>query len=337
MADDHFVKTDDLSDQVRSNISATGYTSSPRLSLLRDLAREVLSGPEIVHAEPEVVKVVTMLDSVFRHTGEYPLRTENSSASDIKAPAINSENGGYSTPTLPPISDTRLEQAVFTHPAHGKGHDGSYDRLEILGDAYIELIATKLIWERFPRISSGRISQIRELLVKNETLSGFAEIYGFDHRASVPAAYSGQPKRWLKTKGDIFEAYVAAVVLSHPVGGYQLAAHWLTSLWLPTLDSLGQQKTELRSKEELAKKLMGKGIKLEYLEERPSILHRNTGTQTFFIAVYLTGWGWEKRYLGSGQGASKAAAGDEAARDALLKKSVISEIATVKKTMQAQR
>ncbi|KAJ5655624.1 hypothetical protein N7507_007574 [Penicillium longicatenatum] len=236
-------------------------------------------------------------------------------------------------PSLPPIRDNLLQRAVFMHPACGKSNDASYDRLEVLGDAYIELIATKLVWDRYPGIPAGRISQIREGLVKNETLAKFAEAYGFDHKASVPAIYSNQPKRWIKTKGDIFEAYVAAIVLSDPQKGYEMAEEWLIGLWSPILDKLGHQKAELRSKEELAKKVMGKGIKLEYLPERDPIQEKGSGTQMFFIGVYLTGWGWEKMHLGSGQGSSKVEAGDEAAQNALLNTSLISRVIAAKKAM----
>ena len=156
---------------------------------------------------------------------------------------------------------------MFTHPGLSNNNNATYDRLEILGDAYIELIATKLVWARFPAIPSGRISQIRELLVKNETLSEYATLYSMDSRASVPQGYLDQPKRWIKTKGDIFEAYVAAIVLSNPVDGFKIAEDWLTQLWIPKLADLGSEKSELQAKEALAKKIMGKGIKLNYMAE----------------------------------------------------------------------
>ncbi|KAJ5263730.1 hypothetical protein N7478_011335 [Penicillium angulare] len=241
------------------------------------------------------------------------------------------------TPLLPPIGNDQLEKSVFTHPACGQSHNATYDRLEVLGDAYIELMATKLVWDKFPGIPAGRISQIREGLVKNETLAKFAETYGFDHRAKVPASYADQPKRLTKTKGDIFEAYVAAVILGDSHDGYRIANQWLVGLWSPMLDKLGQQKTQLRSKEELAKKVMGKGVKLEYITERDVVEERGSGTQTFFIGVYLTGWGWEKEHLGSGSGSSKAAAGDEAARNALINTSLISKINAVKKSTEQGR
>lgn len=295
-----------------------------------------MDDPDILAVAPDLLNAVSKLDDAFSHSRDSSLPTDETSracnAQETCPLTSNLEVTEPRAPALPPVLDDQLERAVFTHPACGNNNNATYDRLEILGDAYIELIATRMIWEKFPGISSGRISQIRELLVKNETLAAFTEIYGFDRRATVPAKFSDQPKRWVKTKGDIFEAYVAAVILSRPAHGYEVAERWLAQLWMPKLDQLGHQKADLRCKEALAKKVMGKGIKLEYIEERPIIQHIGSGTQTFFIGVYLTGWGWEKRHLGSGQGSSKVAAGDEAARNALLDTSLISEVTAAKET-----
>ncbi|KAB8072819.1 ribonuclease III domain-containing protein [Aspergillus leporis] len=239
-------------------------------------------------------------------------------------------------PALPPIMDEILERAVFTHPGVSSNIGATYDRLEILGDAYIELIATKLIWERFQEIPSGRISQIRELLVKNETLAGYATSYGLDSRAIVPQDYPKQPKRWTKTRGDIFEAYVAAIIISNPVDGYRVAEQWLTQLWHPRLTELGSQESTLNAKEMLARKIMGKGIKLRYIDEQPPV-KQGRGMQTFFIGVYLTGWGWDNKHLGSGQGPNKTIAGNEAARQALQDEALVEEISHIKREHEAER
>ncbi|KAL5047933.1 hypothetical protein BDW71DRAFT_178429 [Aspergillus fruticulosus] len=233
-------------------------------------------------------------------------------------------------PPLPLIKDDQLERAVFTHPGVAKDPRTTYDRLEILGDAYIELISTKLIWNKFEHMPSGRISQIRELLVKNETLAEYASQYGIDKRASVPAELSNQPKRWIKTKGDIFEAYVAAVILSHP-DGYAVAETWLSELWSPKLNSLEESCSIFQAKEALARKINGKGAKLRYIDEKESVQHQK-GTQTFFIGVYFTGWGWNNKHLGSGQGSNKTIAGDRAAQQALENTELIKEIVASKPT-----
>jgi ribonuclease-3 len=317
----HSVRSSDTINWGRFNTTS----SNSRHLLLRQLVQEISNDPDTTGADPQVMGAVTRLDEAFRRT-ENLLPTRDSLRGHSDTQSNHSESG---TRTPPPILDDKLESAVFTHPAMSNSNNATYDRLEILGDAYIELIATKIIWKMFPDLPAGRISQIRETLVKNETLSGFAERFGFDRKVSVPPNYSNQSKRWTKTKGDVFEAYVAAVILSDPENGNQSAEMWLTGLWMPILKGLGHQKGELRSKEALAQKIMGKNVKLEYIEERPSIQQKG-GTQTFFIAVYLTGWGWNRRLLGSGQGLSKAAAGDEAAKKVLLNNPLLLEIISAK-------
>lgn len=313
-------------------ISTKRTDSISQPSHLKQLIREVENDPDLLAAEPDITTAISILNTAIcrREQLSQGHRVQETCHS---ASGLSNDGDGSRPPTLPPVLDDRLEKAAFTHPAYDNDHTATYDRLEILGDAYIELMATKLIWDTFPDLPSGRISQIRELLVKNETLANFADLYGFSRRAVAPPSYASQPKRWVKTKGDVFEAYVAAIILSDPVNGYEIAERWLTGLWLPKLIDLGHQKTELRSKEQLAKQIMGKGIKLEYIEEQPSIQPKGSGSQTFFLGVYLTGWGWEKKHLGSGQGLSKSAAGDEAAKNALINTPLISQIILAKKSI----
>ncbi|KAJ5698249.1 hypothetical protein N7462_000254 [Penicillium macrosclerotiorum] len=317
------------------NGSTDASCTDPSLLDLRVLVRKMITATDRSGINPEIMQAISMLDNIFRNQEGQRSRTVEDPQASLRDERKNAAPAP--APALPPILDEQLEKAVFTHSACNSTYDANYDRLEILGDAYIELIATKLVWRSFPGIPAGRISQIRELLVKNETLAAFADNYGFDRKASMPISYSTQPKRLIKTKGDIFEAYVAAVILSRPTGGYRVAEEWLTALWLPKLSPLVNEKVTLRSKEALAQQIMGKGIKLEYQEERPQVQQRGTGTQTFFVGVYLTGWGWTKRHLGSGQGSSKAAAGDEAAKMALSDTNLLSEIITAKRSHIAKR
>lgn len=308
------------------------------MEILGRLCRELSEHPHTVQeyasiAGPRVITALAELNRAFSISRNDPQSAHASARSpgEITLPSRDDLDSGHdeSRPILPRIADTALEAAVFTHPGMNSHPKTSYDRLEILGDAYIELIATNFLWHKFPDISAGRISQIRERLVKNETLSGFSTMYGFDERASVPSDYLSQPRRWTKTKGDIFEAYVAAVILSNPTSGYRLVEDWLRQLWTPMLLDVGDIETLPRAKETLAKKLMGKGVKLKYIDERvPEKLEG--GMQRFFIGVYLTGWGWDNRHLGSGQGPSKTIAGNQAAMKALQNTTLIAEIAAVR-------
>lgn len=245
-------------------------------------------------------------------------------------------------PPLPPIRDRTLTSVAFTHPAcvHGTStskFNSSYDRLEFIGDAYIEVVATRIIFSRFPQLPAGRLSQQRELLVKNETLAEYALAYGFDEKASLPddirVPGKNSRKIWTKTMGDIFEAYVAALILSDPQYGFQTVEAWLGALWEPKLSSHRPQDTEmadLKAKENLSKKILGKGIKLDYREEAPREEIKGEGKIVYHIGVFLTGWGWENMRLGSGKGLSKQDAGAGAAKDALANP-LSAQVASVKR------
>ncbi|KAL4788402.1 ribonuclease III domain-containing protein [Aspergillus varians] len=289
----------------------------------------------VAKLSPEILKAAKDFSLTLRQTPLFSRPPTKLIDHDAATPLRSPQSHITCLPTLPPIIDDKLERAVFTHPGASRDPKTTYDRLEILGDAYIELISTKLIWKRFRHIPSGRISQIREHLVKNETLAEYATRYGIDKRASVPLDHLTQPKRWIKTRGDIFEAYVAAVVLSHP-DGYAVAETWLSQLWSPKLESFEEPQSHLQAKEALARKIMGKGVKLKYIDEKKPVQHEG-GTQTFFIGVYLTGWGWSNKHLGSGQGLNKTIAGNNAAQQALENEGLIEDIVASKMTHRAGR
>ncbi|KAL4927830.1 ribonuclease III [Aspergillus undulatus] len=310
-------------------------SQTSKSDLLTDLQTiNILLGKVTSNAEnsgtklsPELARAAQDLSLALQHkpTSSNPHTKLNDQSYVWPLESLQRSSG--SLPPLPSIIDDELEKAVFTHPGMSKHPKTTYDRLEILGDAYIELFSTKLIWGRFQQIPSGRISQIRELLVKNETLAEYATQYGLDRRALIPSEVTNQPKRWIKTKGDIFEAYVAAVILSHP-DGVAVAESWLSELWSPTLEALEdshESHTHSPPKQELARKLSGKRVKLIYIDEKAPIQHEG-GKQTFFIGVYLTGWGWSNKHLGSGRGLNKTIAGNNAAQQALENKSLMKDI-----------
>ncbi|GAM40631.1 nucleolar RNAse [Talaromyces pinophilus] len=301
---------------------------------LQDIVDQVVHRPQVLHNIPEgseILKVTTQL-----HAALAAAIKRNPDTKHRKSKATKPTAQPVSLPDLPSIHNASLERAVFTHPGARvnfapEGMEQNYDRLEVLGDAYVEVIATRLIWDQFKDMPAGRMSQVREDLVKNETLAGFASQYGFDKRVSVsvPEEQKAQSKRWLKIRGDVFEAYVAAVILSSPDHGFDMVEQWLRELWLPRLSHVQPVQTVLRYKEQLAKKVMSKGIKLRYVEEQPA-KQLDGGMQTYYIGVYLTGWGWQDQHLGSGSGLNKAIAGDEAANRALQNSPLIDQVAAAK-------
>jgi len=257
-------------------------------------------------------------------------------------------NGHPSTlPPLPPINSPSLASTAFTHAAYYPGTTASklhstYDRLEFLGDAYIEIIATRLIYRLFPNLPAGRMSQRRELCVKNETLAKYAVAYGFDKRARLPAGVTREQRGlWVKTMGDVFEAYVAGVVLGDPEGGFERVEGWLGGLWEWELGreqgagGVEGRVVRVEAKNELQRMVGGRRVRVEYRDEKAPESIREQGKVVYHIGVFLTGWDWRDRHLGSGSGLSKQEAGAVAAEEA-LGNPLMGEITRVKREYDAQ-
>lgn len=258
-------------------------------------------------------------------------------------PRLHNQNGSQlpsavhaTLPALPQI-DEKYRNLVYTHPSLAAEPNTNYERLEFLGDAYLELFASQLIFERFPLFPPGRMSQLRENLIKNETIGQYAVLYGMDKQLKNYKRFQNESSMaWLKIKGDIFEAYVAAVVVSSPDGA-DLAKNWLLQLWEPKLEAASTKAPpSMKSKEELAKKIAGKGIKINYEDEKAPVIHYGQGMETYFVGVYLTGWGYENQYLGSGKGLSRNEAGQAAATAALNNHPLIDDIAAKKADVYPQ-
>lgn len=316
-----------------------------------------------------------------------PITRQSPSAS--AAPVSSSTTG--SLPELPPIPSD-IAKVVFTHPEalHGPNLgkiDASYDRLEFLGDAYIELMASRLVLKRFPQMPAGRLSQQREMLVKNDTLAEYANKYGMfapfhpalpsisvlesDHstetwscpipgfptriiippetlsliqtKSKPPHHHSSGPTPYTKLIADVFEAYIAAIVLSSPSPspsplpqdkGFHTAESFLHALWSHTLSARPATESRMMdpdAKATLATRLLSRGIRLDYRETRPRQEIRKEGKTWFSVGVYLTGWGYKDELLGEGKGLNKQEAGQKAAEDALGKKNLVGELEGVKR------
>lgn len=252
-------------------------------------------------------------------------------------------------PPLPKIYDPDLETQAFRHP----GIAGpSYERLEWLGDAYLETIATALIFQSFPTLSSGRCSQIREQLIRNVNLSGYFRQYGMETRANMPpdialSSRNGRgrsaDKDLVKVQGDMFEAYVAGIVVSDPVNGLKVAAEWLRMLFSMSIKdqiiqnerqaAMNENRTSTKNgdspvpertpKDKLIHLIGMKGISISYEAIPEHRKDERLGLPLFTMGVYLTGWGENHRLLGTGTALGKKEAGQNAAGAAIEKKELM--------------
>ncbi|KAH7413365.1 ribonuclease III domain-containing protein [Cadophora sp. MPI-SDFR-AT-0126] len=273
--------------------------------------------------------------------------------------------------TLPPppkILDPTLEKSAFTHVACGSGSifDLSYERLEWIGDAYIELISTLLISQTFPFLLPGKSSQIRESLVKNATLADFSRKYGFDNRLQLPEAnFDVKDADKVKILGDVFEAYVAAVILSDPADGVSRVSQWLKDIWgmilakdiineerksvtfdsplwrlrgsaQPVQDVMSTEKAPLNPKDALQQMIGSKGVKFSYNDIAPPKKDPKTKLPLFTVGVFLDGYGEKDKMLGTGKASGKKEAGFKAAEMAMANKKAMKYYGDKKKLVQAQ-
>jgi ribonuclease III len=234
-------------------------------------------------------------------------------------------------PPLPDVHDPELARRAFRHKStlsDAEIHSGNvsldYERLEFIGDSYLHIICTRFLSERYPKYSEGQLSRLRELLTCNETLAEFSLRYGFDERLQINrkiAKYDNKSTerqgQWTKILGDLFEAFVCAVIQSRPKDGFLVVEDWLHVLWNHRIP--GEEPLEVRkgAKTDLSRKVVSKGIKLTYEQTKPPS-RVEAGRELFTMGVFLTGWGLDKVLLGEGTANSKIDAGQQAADKALL-------------------
>ncbi|KAF2172670.1 hypothetical protein M409DRAFT_16632 [Zasmidium cellare ATCC 36951] len=293
------------------------------------------------------------------------------------SPTASTASKMRSLADLPPLPSVTEEyrEAPFTHrsvTSESRSVTGpkalSYERLEFLGDAYIELFASRLIFSRLIHLPSGQMSQLRELFVRNDTLAEYSRAYGFDKRIRVADLNHMQAdsrksnKGFNKVLGDVFEAYVSAVVLSHGEEGFSVAEQWLYALWKPKLreaiqqdknydreialpdDGNGDPRTRYdpEAKATLQRRIIGgadKKLFYEPYKDSIELKGDKLGQNRHFIALYLTGYGYEKKLLGRGEGKNKVEAGNWAAIEAMYgdSKHIVNECENISKTEKERR
>ncbi|EGX93199.1 nucleolar RNAse III, putative [Cordyceps militaris CM01] len=319
----------------RQNFAGLSHSIAPALQLISQTQNPHLKAADISIPPPPHVKIPSM---------------------DCVTPWRSSEIS-QQLPPLPAVKDKALEKLAFTHPGFvpGSSPDKQYERLEWLGDAYLELIATALIDKTFLQLPSGRCSQIRERLVRNTTLAGYFREYGLESRARLPTDVlhqrkpgrgSSKDKDLLKTQSDMFEAYVAAVIISDPDHGIRTSIEWLKALWGRSVIEDVQRaeqgeapatRTEITPrkktpKEELSSKITVKGITIRYEKMESNKRDRHLGQELFTVAAYLDGWGETGKLLAVGSALSIREAGQKAAAEVLQNRKLLKVYEDKKKT-----
>ena len=202
---------------------------------------------------------------------------------------------------------------ALTHPsvAHEKGLPmQTNQRLEFLGDAVLQLVLTRELYEKFPTFGEGPLTKARAKLVNRRSLAERARELGLGAHLILSRGeeLSGGRERQ-SALADTFEALLGAIFLD---GGFEAAREFILSQFTASLDDLSIIPTLDNPKGELQELLQS------FSSEAPRY-HVASATgpdhdRVFECTVHHAG-----AELARGQGKSKKAAESEAALAALQK------------------
>lgn len=213
-----------------------------------------------------------------------------------------------------PLDDEQLLRTALTHRSflsdHPEREEGisSNERLEFLGDAVLNLLASDWLYARFPEASEGDLSHYRSALVRTATLAQFARQFDLGNYVRISRGEEHQSGRDRDTLlANVFEAILGALYLS---GGLERVSTFLTPLFEQVIDQLlageGDKNYRTLLQELLQARSNCKPIYRTVDEQGPQHCRQ-------FTVEVLCG----EEVLGMGTGRSKQLAAKEAARVAL--------------------
>ena len=201
--------------------------------------------------------------------------------------------------------------SALTHPsaAEGRPVSASYERLEFLGDSILGAIVATDLFERFPGMDEGQLTQAKISLVSGKMLSSVAERLGI-----APLIVMGESERGTGERGmhsaleNVYEALVGALYLD---AGYVPAHDFVARTLGPEVSpALAVKPISPKSRlQEVTQREWHCGPAYELVgEEGPA----HDPTFTSVVSV-------EGRRIGRGSGPSKKSSESAAAVDALVR------------------
>ncbi|MBM4404778.1 MAG: ribonuclease III [Chloroflexi bacterium] len=185
----------------------------------------------------------------------------------------------------------------------------SNERLEFLGDAVLGAAIAETLYRRFPDVPEGRLTTMRADLVRSATLAEIAQRLKLgEHLLLGKGEEQSGGRAKERNLARTFEAVLGAVFLDQ---GYAVASAWALALFEERLAALSDAPPkDFKSRlQEEAQAEGGRAPKYRVIRsEGPDHL------KDFEIEVIVDG-----EVMGRGQGRSKRAAQQEAARQALVK------------------
>ncbi len=212
-------------------------------------------------------------------------------------------------------NDVSYYELALTHPScnsdlNTKHQD--YERLEFVGDSVIGFVSADLIYKLHPEMDQGYMSKLRSYLVCSKSLASYSRKYNIYELIRIGHSISReQLAKSDKILEDVFEAFVGAIYLDQGIEvAYRVIERILyDDVKQTNLDDIIDAKTRLQ--EEMQSEYR-EAVRYELIDEFGPPHDRTFVSQVVFNGLIL----------GKGQGKSKKAAEEAAAKDALSKRSL---------------
>jgi ribonuclease-3 len=211
------------------------------------------------------------------------------------------------------FKDPSLLHQALVHLSYcnenGLDQSESYERLEFLGDAVLELAVSTELYLRFPNADEGELTKTRSSIVRRETLAQIARRIDLGSYLFVGKGIESSSDRQLESVlSAAFEALVAAVYIDQ---GNEFTRALILRLIEPELTQAEQMEGPPENpKSKLQELIQGQGLKPPTYE-----LVSSDGPDhgpVFTVNVLVNG-----QIVGTGAGGKKSEAEEAAARSAL--------------------
>ena len=213
------------------------------------------------------------------------------------------------------FADKNLLETAFTHTSYANEHRllkiSHNERLEFLGDAVLQLIISEYLYKKYPKKPEGDLSKLRSMIVREESLAGFARDCQFDQFIKLGRGEEKSGGRNRDTiLGDLFEAFLGALLLDKDV---ETVKDFIYQVMIPKVEAGDfEQVTDYKTKLQELLQVNGDVEIVYQVTDETGPAH----AKNFAVAVLING-----QKAGQGQGRSKKLAEQEAAKDAFEKES----------------
>lgn len=155
-----------------------------------------------------------------------------------------------------PAESELIERALRHRSVAGRNNE----RLEFLGDAVLDTVVSRVLFERFPEASEGVLSRLRAAVVRDAALAETAAALGLGSLVALgPGELKSGGSRRDSILADALEAVFGAVFLD---GGYDAAVHVISVVLGAQLESLQLDAARKDAKTELQERLQRDGMAL---------------------------------------------------------------------------